>query len=467
LIYRFLLIVLAAAAVAGCMGDESVQQPTVPRKPPPQATTATPAGTVGLVRVRDGDTRRSVRAASVRFGDTTARADNRGVAHVEVEAPGNVLARFTAPGYIPRRVTVPIRDGDPHTVQLWRRNFQWPLYGATQARTQAHPAIKLRPPFRVVWRRTMRSLVEFPASVWQGVAYITTGGGKLIALSMRNGRILWRTRIGTRAASTPAVDAARGQLVATTKEPGRVTIVAMKTGKIRWRHAIGRSEPSPVIARGVAYFADEGGRVYALDLERRKMRWVFSGGAKITSSPALAGRRLFVGDYAGRVFALDTRSGRRLWTGSGGPHIYGTIAVARGLVFAPSVSSGLSALSARTGALRWRIPVGAYVYSSPAYYRGRVYFGSYAGIVYCVAARSGRILWRRSTGGSVSGALVVIAGVVYAGSFNYRITAWNWRTGRTLWRFPDGRYVPVSGNGGRLLMYGPRELSAVVPKRRR
>jgi outer membrane protein assembly factor BamB len=111
--------------------------------------------------------------------------------------------------------------------------------------------------------------------------------------------------------------------------------------------------------------------------------------------------------------------------------------------------------------------VGAYVYSSPAYYRGRVYFGSYAGIVYCAAARSGRILWRRSTGGSVSGALVVIAGVVYAGSFNYRITAWNWRTGRTLWRFPDGRYVPVSGNGGRLLMYGPRELSAVVPKRRR
>jgi outer membrane protein assembly factor BamB len=252
LIYRFLLVMLAAAAVAGCMGDESVQQPTVPRKPPPQATTAPPAGTVGLVRVRDGDTRRPVRAASVRVGDTTARADNRGVAHVEVEALGNVLARFTAPGYIPRRVTVPIRDGDPHTVQLWRRNLQWPLYGATQARTQAHPAIKLRPPFRVVWSRTMRSLVEFPASVWQGVAYITTGRGKLIAVSMRNGRILWRTRIGTRAASTPTVDAARGQLVATTKEPGRVTIVAMKTGKIRWRHAIGRCEPSPVIARGLA-----------------------------------------------------------------------------------------------------------------------------------------------------------------------------------------------------------------------
>jgi outer membrane protein assembly factor BamB len=468
LIYRFFLFVLAAAAIAGCMGDDSTQEPPVPpRKPPPQPTTAPPAGTVGFVRVLDGDTKRPVRGAVVRVGDTTARADNRGVALVDVEAPEHVLARLTASGYIPRRVTVPLREGDPHTVQLWRRNLQWPLYGATQARTQAHPAIKLRPPFRVVWSRTMRSLVEFPASVWEGVAYITTGGGKLIAISMRNGHILWQTRIGTRAASTPAVDAPRGQLVATTKEPGRVTIVAMKTGKIRWRHAIGRSEPSPVIGRGVAYLADERGRVYALDLERRKMRWVFSGGAKITSSPALAGRRLFIGDYAGRVFALDTRSGRRLWTGNGGPHIYGTVAVARGLVFAPSVSSGLSALSARTGALRWRIPVGAYVYSSPAYYRGRVYFGSYSGVVYCAAARSGRILWRRSTGGSVSGALVVVAGVVYAGSFNYRITAWNWRTGRTLWRFPDGRYVPVSGNGGRLLMHGPRELSAVVPKRRR
>ena len=124
----------------------------------------------------------------------------------------------------------------------------------------------------------------------------------------------------------------------------------------------------------MAYVADEGGRVYAVDLKRRKTRWVFSGAAKITSSPTIVGQRLYIGDYAGRVHALNMRTGRRLWTGRG-TRVYDRRRCA-GRVFAPSVFSGLSALSAANGLL-WRIPTGSYMYSSPAYYRGRVYVGNY------------------------------------------------------------------------------------------
>jgi outer membrane protein assembly factor BamB len=419
------------------------------------------------LRVVDGDTGRRVKRAVVGTGDATTRTDDRGVVRLEVDEAARVRVRISAPRYIARSLLVPFSEGEPVTVQLWRLDLQWPMYGATPARTQAHPAIKLRPPFRRVWSRGMKSLLEFPAVVWEGVAYIANIRGYLTAVSMRNGRVLWRKRIGTTSASSPAVDAGRGQLVAVTKEPGRIALVAMKTGKIRWRHSIARAEPSPVVVRGVAYFGDESGKVYALDLRRRKMRWIFSGGAKITSSPAVVGQRLYVGDYAGRVFALNARSGRRLWTGSAGTRVYGTVSVAHGRVFAPSVFSGLSALSARTGRLLWRIPIGAYLYSSPAYYRGRVYFGTYEAAVYSVDARRGRVVWRRGTGAPVSGAVVVVAGVAYAASFNNRITAWHWRSGRKLWTFPDGRYVPVSGNGGRLLIHGVRRLWAVEPKRRR
>jgi hypothetical protein len=67
----------------------------------------------------------------------------------------------------------------------------------------------------------------------------------------------------------------------------------------------------------------------------------------------------------------------------------------------------------------------------------------------------------------VSGAVVVVAGVVYAGTIEGRTTAWHWRTGRRLWGFPDGEYVPVSGNGAKLLIHGRRHIAAVVPKRKR
>ncbi|HYY76787.1 MAG TPA: PQQ-binding-like beta-propeller repeat protein, partial [Gaiellaceae bacterium] len=115
----------------------------------------------------------------------------------------------------------------------------------------------------------------------------------------------------------------------------------------------------------------------------------------------------------------------------------------------------------------WRVPVGAYLYSSPAVYRGRVYFGTYAGLVYCVDAQSGRVIWTRGASGRVSGAVQVVAGVVYAASLEDHTTGWHWRSGRTLWNFPHGEYVPVSGNGARLLFHGRRDIWAVEPKRRR
>jgi outer membrane protein assembly factor BamB len=470
------LCVLAGAALvfggAACAGKDEEERgggkvPSVPSETPaptPKPTPSPPPQTA--VRVVDGDTARPVKGALVAVAGETGRTNRGGVARLELPRRW-VAVRVGAPGYGREVARVNFRKRLVQNVTIWRPATQWPTYGANPARTQVHPAIKLRPPFKRVWRRSLYGLVEFPSVVWEGVAYVNNLRGWLRALSMKNGRLLWRKRVGTRMASSPGIDPERRVLVTTSMSPGYVNVVSMDTGRLRWRFYVGRAEPSPVIRRGVAYFGAANGNVYALDLDRRRPRWVFRGGVKITSSPALVGNRLFVGDYAGRVFALNARTGRVIWTGNAGSRVYGTVAVDQGRVFAPSVFSGLSALSARTGRLLWRIPVGAYLYSSPAAFRGRVYFGSYAGVVHCASARSGRILWSRSAGGRVSGAIQIVAGVVYAARMEARITGWHWRTGRTLWRFPHGRYAPVSGNGMRLLMHGSTAIWAVEPKKKR
>lgn len=415
----------------------------------------------------DGDTGKPVRTARVAGGGEWARTDRAGVAKLAVMRE-RFRVRVSAPGYRARIVRVTFGKRLARRITLWQPALQWPMYGVDPARTQVHPAIRLRPPFRVVWSRRLHGLLEFPAIVWEGVAYVNNLRGVLTALSMQNGRVLWRQRVGTRMASSPGIDPKRRVLVTTSMDPGYVNVVSMDTGRVRWRYYTGRAEPSPVIRDGVAYLGAANGNVYALDLDRRRPRWVFRGGVKITSSPALVGKRLYFGDYAGRVFALNARTGGVIWTGSAGSRVYGTVAVADGRVFAPSVFSGLSALSTRTGRLLWRIPFGVYVYSSPAVYRNRVYFGTYGGFVYCVDAGSGRILWSRSAGGgAVSGAVEIVAGVAYAATLRSRIAAWHWRTGRLLWTFPHGEYVPVSGNGARLLIHGYRSIWAVEPKRRK
>ena len=74
-------------------------------------------------------------------------------------------------------------------------------------------------------------------------------------------------------------------------------------------------ESSPVVVHGIDYFGTAGGRVYALDLRKQRVRWSRYLGAKITSSAAIAGKRLFIGDYAGRLWALSPATGATRWAG--------------------------------------------------------------------------------------------------------------------------------------------------------
>ncbi len=464
---RVLAVVTFTLVLFACGGSEQDgNEPARAGFPPERAVPAPPLASTSVIRVVDGDTSKPVKGALVVTAGQKLRTGKTGSAGIS-GAPTRVRARISAKGYGARSVRVAFRQRAVATVELWRPSAQWPMYGANPARTQAHPGISLRPPFRRVWVRNLHSMLEFPAVVWEGVGYANNFRGVLTAFSMRDGRLVWRNHIGSLSASSPAVDPERGVLVTTTMKPGDVQIISMKTGRVRWRYPTGLAEASPVINKGVAYFGATNGNVYALDLDRRRPRWIYRGGVKITSSPALVGNRLYFGDYAGRVVALDARTGRVVWRGSAGTRVYGTVAVSGGRVFAPSVFSGLSALSAKTGRLLWRISSGAYMYASPAVYRGRIYFGTYAGYVASADARTGRVLWRRPAGGRVSGAVQIVAGVVYAASLDKRITAWHWRTGRTLWSFRQGRYVPVSGNGARLLIHGGKRIWAVEPKRRR
>ncbi|HJQ50567.1 MAG TPA: PQQ-binding-like beta-propeller repeat protein, partial [Gaiellaceae bacterium] len=84
---------------------------------------------------------------------------------------------------------------------------------------------------------------------------------------------------------------------------------------------------------------------------------------------------------------------------------------------------------------------------------------------YGASAASGHILWELNTGGSISGAAVIVDGVAYAGSFSHRIIGVRVRTGHRVLAFPHGQYVPVSGNGMRLLLNGFSRIYAVEPRR--
>jgi len=417
------------------------------------------------VSVLDGDLSKPVAHAHVRLGRSSGLTNRRGDVFLRVRRRTASLVTVRARGYAPTTRRLWFRRRSWARFRIYQPRLQWPFYGATPTRTQAQTRIRVRPPFRIVWSQGIGTLIEFPAVVSDGMAYIGNFHGTVRALSMRNGDIQWRhdTPHGKMAAS-PAVF---GDEIVAHGMDGHVWVLDRSSGRLRSHYTIGSPvESSPIVRYGIDYFGSWNGNVYALDLRRRRLEWTHRSGYKITSSAALAGGTLYIGDYGGRLLALSARTGRLRWSASVNGRVYGTPAVAGGRIFVPSSDGdSLTAFSTR-GTRLWSIHTGSYVYSSPAVWGGRVFFGSYNGVLYCASARSGRILWEVGTGGPISGAAVVVDGVVYAGSFAHRIVGVDARTGRVVLRFPHGYYVPVSGNGGRLLMHGYSRLYAVAPRGR-
>ena len=462
------LIVLAALA-AGCGSREQAApsqsgsdpgqtrvrpRPTVQTRPhrPPRAVQVT---------VVDGDLGTLVPGALVEIGRRAARSNARGVASIPIGPRSALVTVASKAGYGARAVRLPFRTHPRSTIKIYRRALQWAMYGAGPARTQQQAAIRLRPPFKVVWTHGLGGLIEFPAVVADGVAYIGNARETIHALDMQDGGVIWRHDTpGGEMASSPAVF---GGVLVVHGMDGEVQVLRRSDGHLLWRFDAGsRIESSPVVLPGgVDLFGTWDGSVTALDLRTHRVRWRYRDGCKITSSAAVAGGTVYLGDYCGRLIALSTNNGALRWAGSVNGRVYGTPAVAGGRVFVPSSTGGsLTAFSVH-GARLWSRSTGSYVYSSPAVADGRVFFGSYNGVFYALSARSGSTLWAHATGGPISGAAVVVDGIAYAGSFAHRIMGVNAATGKVVLDFPHGEYVPVAGGGRTLLLHGYSRLFAV------
>ena len=462
---RFTLLLVGAGLLAGCGSARETATTTVTHTR--TVRHAAPAPDVRLqavqVTVIDGDTNARVRSARVTIGARSARTDARGVARVRLARRAALVTEASKLGYDARTVRLPFRTHPKSTIRIFRRSLQWSLYGGDPARSQTQPQIRVRPPFRVVWSRGLGTLIEFPAVVQDGVAYIANAWGTVRALDMRDGTVIWThdTPHG-KMASSPAVW--RDELIVHGMD-GHIWVLRRSDGRLLWHYTVGSPvESSPVVVDGVDVFGAWNGTITALDLRTHRVRWRHYDGCKLTSSAALAGSTLYIGDYCGRLLALRPSTGTLRWSAGVNGRIYGTPAVAGGRVFVPSSDGGSLSAFTTSGRALWRRNVGSYVYSSPAVDHGRVFFGAYNGVFYAVRASDGATLWAHGTGGPISGAATVVDGVAYAGSFAHRILGVDSRTGRVVLDFPHGEYVPVSGAGKRLLLHGYSRIFAVVRK---
>jgi outer membrane protein assembly factor BamB len=355
---------------------------------------------------------------------------------------------------------------------------EWPLFGASPARTRYVPS-ELRPPFRLLYTIRGGGLIEMPPVVAQGRVVFGTHKGDIIATRVADGSRAWVAKLDRCIASSPAVHedvvyvgwSGPAPCRPGKDERGGVVALSLATGAVLWRFGTGNVESSPAIVEDTLYFSAFRTRsdstVYAMRLTKpRRMLWSVPIASKVASSPALVGRRLYVAAYDRNLYTFDARTGRLIWKTSafsddatarvllgvrslvrrnswseGG--YYGTPALAYRRAFVGAIEGVFSAFDSWTGEHAWSRKLGGSIYGSAAIWREKVYVGTTGGSFYALSAHDGHVLWKRELPGKILGSPTVTNDRVYISTTARETYVLHARTGEIDWRFADGQYSPL------------------------
>ena len=152
------------------------------------------------------------------------------------------------------------------------------------------------------------------------------------------------------------------------------------------------------------------------------LKWTFSTGAPIHSSPAVVAGTVYFGSNDKKLHAVDAETGTQLWEFETGSFIWSSPAVVNGVVYFGSNDGNLYALDALTGTEFWRFKTPYAIKSSPAIAGGKVYFGGDDYYFYVLDAATGEKLWDFRTDSYIISSPSISNGIVYVTSYRHLYT---------------------------------------------
>lgn len=230
---------------------------------------------------------------------------------------------------------------------------------------------------RPLWTRTLahQELLSYKPQEWataaissRGTIYVGSSAQRLLAFR-RDGRLLWKRRVGGAISSQPLVHEPSGTLFFGADD-GHMYAVDLRTGQKRWSYRTeGTIAHAPAYSEGVLLFTTSEDRIYGLDATNGKWRWQYDRerpeGFTIHgfSGVMVHGPLAYTGFSDGMVVALKPATGELAWTRSVADDAPGfvdadaTPVMLGGLLLCAGFATGVYALTPDSGSIQWRFAV--------------------------------------------------------------------------------------------------------------
>lgn len=331
---------------------------------------------------------------------------------------------------------VPLGDvcGDPGGLQP---NAIWALRGGCPKRA-GYSARGGPQSATIRWSTPIAAAESSPAISAEGMLWVGTNDGDVVALSATYGNVLGVLRVGGGAVrSSPAMEA--GGLAMIGGGDGFLYGVAPETAPpidagadadadadvdaglpparaVRKVDVGGAIASSPVIAKdATAIVTTTNGKVVAVKSDGT-IAWSVTVGGDGASSPAI-GRdgRIVVGGGANKLYALEPQKGGRDWEYDVGAVAGSPVVGGDDTIYVGASDGKLHAITP-DGKPKWTYATGGPITGGPSVAGGVVYVGSADKKLHAIATPDGKKKWDYATLGEVATPLVASDGAVYVGS---------------------------------------------------
>jgi len=227
-------------------------------------------------------------------------------------------------------------------------------------------------------------------TVQDGIIYVVSSDGGLVALNSSNRDVLWFYEMTTTSGGGLSCGPTSGPtaIYATPIVDDDLVYVGTYSGQVLTLSTVARRQNLT--------------RVYSLDKEFGDLNWeskvLDETHIRLWTSPAIQGDTLYVSTFDGHIYALSTETGERLdWSFQSEAGFASSPVIYQDTVFVGSFDLYLYAIEIGSNVSTWRFPqekaAGNWFWASPIVNEGIVYAGCLDGKLYAIDAETGQELW--------------------------------------------------------------------------